>query len=432
MAATQIETLGGRIRRLRLERGLTQEQLAQPELTESFISMVETGRRRPSRDALEHIAGQLGTDVDHLLSGRPAGVQVDLELALQQARRRADAGDLEAVRTEVERVLTETSEARFRRTRARALELRGLIAERVEGATNAAAHYSEALALWEDEPLHLRAETLVGLARCTQQLETPHMAIHLLESYRRELEESGGPDPSALMRTLTGTIYPYFAAGLPEKAAEAARGALALEPRVEDPEELACMHMAVARTLAQQGHFGDALHSLQRAEEIYLSGGWKSRVAKAQINEAIVLAKKEDYEVARDKLESALAILVESPNRLDEALALNELAYVSRHLGDIDAALEHLDRASPLLEDGDLIELAFNERERGVCLTEREPDAGERHLQRAVDLYRIEGASQELATTFKALADVYLIKGDADHAMQALRDGISAVEERPA
>jgi tetratricopeptide (TPR) repeat protein len=431
MARRTSETLGTRIRRLRQERGLTQEQLAGPQLTESFISMVENSKRQPSRDALEHIAKQLGTEVDHLLSGRPVGLQVDLEIALQQARRAVDRGEVVAALETVKEVLAHTTPDEFPRTHARAHEVRGLIAERTEGASQAVEHFETALRIWDDQPLHLRAETVAGVARCTRRLETPQMAVHILSDYRHALEQAGA-DPSALMRTLTAMIYPYYAAGLPEKAAEVAREALALEARVDDPEHLACMHMAVARSLAQQGHYGDALHSLRRAEEVCLAGGWRNRVAKVQINEAIVLAKKEDYDSAREKLQDALDILSESPNRLDEALALNELAYVTRHLGDTTQAIAYLDQAQPLLEDGEVIELAFNERERGLCLTARDPATAEAHLQRAVDLYRIEGASQELATTFKALADVYVVQGDTGRAMQALRDGISAVEERSA
>lgn len=419
-----------RIRRLRREKGLTQGQLGHPELSEPFISMIEAGKRQPSHQALQHIATRLGVDVEHLISGRPVGLEVDLELALQEGRRDVDNGTIDKALETVSRVVTTARREGFPRTQARGHELRGLIAERVETPSAALEHYRSALALWETEPMHLRAESVSGLARCIRQLETPQMALHTLSGFRQELESSGAADPGALMRTLTAMIYPFFAAGLPEKAAEAAREALTLEARVDDPEKLACMHMAVARSLSQEGHFADALHSLRRAEEIYLAGGWQSRVAKAQINEAIVLAKKEDYEGAEGKLLAALETLDGSPNRLDEALALNELAYVSRHMGQIASALGYLERARPLLEEGDIIEQAFNERELGICLTTTDPDEAERHLTRAIDLYRIEGAAQELASTFNALADVYVKTGDTARAMQALRDGIAAVEER--
>jgi tetratricopeptide (TPR) repeat protein len=234
------------------------------------------------------------------------------------------------------------------------------------------------------------------------------------------------------MRTYTALIYPYFASGLPEKAAEAARQALRLETRVEEPEQLACMHLAVARSLLYEGHHDDALQSLRKAEEIYEAGGWRNRVAKVQLNEAIVLAKKENFGEARDKLLAAWELLETSPNRLDQALALNELGHVTRHLEDAQSALDYLERAKGFLEEGDIIEMAFNERELGICLAPTEPKIAENHLKNAVDLYRISGATAELATTFKALGDLYAARGETDLALDALREGLAAVEERSA
>lgn len=417
---------------MRLERGLTQSQLAKPEYTEAYLSMIEAGRRQPSAKVLQHIAGRLGVDVDELVTGRPAGVEIELELKLQDARRQTDEGGFKEARALTKKVLGQARSLELDRTQARCHEINGLIAERTDGASAAMTHYEHAVEQWQGEPLHLRAEAVAGLARCTQQLETPQLALHMLDSYRRELEAVGSPEPSALMRTLSAMIYPYFAAGLPEKAAEVAREALRLEPRVDEPEELACMHLAVARSLAYERHYDDALHSLRRAEEIYLAGGWRNRVAKAQTNEAIVLAKKADYEEARGKLLSALELLAESPNRVDEAVALNELGHVYRNLGDVTSAIECLDKAQPLLEDSDVIEKAFNERELGLCLAPTEAKAAESYLKRAVDLYRISRDATELATTFKALGELYMTLGRTDEAFEALKDGIAAVEERSA
>lgn len=417
---------------MRLERGLTQGQLVKPEYTEAYLSMIEAGRRQPSPKVLGHIATRLGIDVEELTTGRSPGAEIELELKLQEARRRTDEGAFEQARALIKKVLRQARSLELPRTEARCHEINGLIAERTQGANAAMAHYERAVEQWQAEPLHLRAEAIAGLARCTQQLETPQLALHMLDSYRRELEAGESPEPSALMRTLTAMIYPYFAAGLPEKAAEVAREALRLEPRVDDPEELACMHLAVARSLAYERHYDDALHSLRRAEEIYLAGGWRNRVAKAQTNEAIVLAKKAEYEEARSKLLSALELLAESPNRVDEAVALNELGHVYRNLGDVTLAIESLEKARPLLEDSDVIEKAFNERELGLCLAPTEAKAAESYLKRAVDLYRISRDATEVATTLKALGELYIAQGRSDEAFEALKDGIAAVEERSA
>src|SRR5207302_8830697 len=64
--------VGARIRSLRTARGLTQAQLAEPQYTKAYISMLESGRTRASMKALEHIAGRLGVQPSDLLGGPPS------------------------------------------------------------------------------------------------------------------------------------------------------------------------------------------------------------------------------------------------------------------------------------------------------------------------------------------------------------------------
>ncbi len=401
-------------------------------LSSAYISLIESGDRQPSAEAIAHIANVLEVDLNELVTGKPPGLEVELELAIVEAKRKLDQGNSAEATAVLEQSLAAARKHALVRSEARALEGLARIAEREGAVDRALKLYTQAEELWRGEPLHLRCEAVAGAARCTQRLGDARMAIYLLDSYRLELTGSKEPDPPALMRICTALIHPYFAAGLPEKAVESAREALQLENRVDDPDQLSCMHLIVARSLLYQGHYADALESVRKAEQISLAGGWRNRVVKAQIAEAIVLAKKTAFEDARDKLTSALEILVESPNQLDEALALNEMGHVVRHLGDLDAARGYLERARPLLKESHVIERAFNERELGLCLVATDPDLAERHLKRAIDDYRISGASGELATTFKALGDLYVSQGRHDLAIEALRQGLEAVEERTA
>jgi transcriptional regulator with XRE-family HTH domain len=67
------ETLGQRIRRLRLARGWTQEQLARNAGTsKGFLSELENGKHFPTSNMLLRIAEMLGVTTDHLMSGGPA------------------------------------------------------------------------------------------------------------------------------------------------------------------------------------------------------------------------------------------------------------------------------------------------------------------------------------------------------------------------
>ena len=70
-----VADVGARIRSLRTAKGLTQAQVAEPQYTKAYISMLESGRTRASMKALEHIAGVLGVKPADLLGGDPAAPQ---------------------------------------------------------------------------------------------------------------------------------------------------------------------------------------------------------------------------------------------------------------------------------------------------------------------------------------------------------------------
>src|SRR3989442_14534978 len=78
-----VADVGARIRSLRTAKGMTQAQVAEPNYTKAYISMLESGRTRASMKALEHIAGVLGVKPADLLGGvaAPAPPQYQLRAA---------------------------------------------------------------------------------------------------------------------------------------------------------------------------------------------------------------------------------------------------------------------------------------------------------------------------------------------------------------
>src|SRR2546421_7281509 len=88
-----VADVGARIRSLRTAKGLTQAQVAEPQYTKAYISMLESGRTRASMKALEHIAGVLGVKPADLLGGSPAPATP--QYTLLEARRALEQGQPE-------------------------------------------------------------------------------------------------------------------------------------------------------------------------------------------------------------------------------------------------------------------------------------------------------------------------------------------------
>ena len=65
---TTMETLGERIRRLREDRGLTQQRLADlADLAQSAIARIEAGNREPLITSIQRIARALGVSVNDIV-----------------------------------------------------------------------------------------------------------------------------------------------------------------------------------------------------------------------------------------------------------------------------------------------------------------------------------------------------------------------------
>ena len=69
--ASSGETIGARLKRLRLQKGLSQRDLSSPGVSYAYISRIEAGARTPSFKALRKLAQKLGVSVEYLETGHP-------------------------------------------------------------------------------------------------------------------------------------------------------------------------------------------------------------------------------------------------------------------------------------------------------------------------------------------------------------------------
>lgn len=413
---------------MRLSRGLTQSELAQPRYTAAYVSTLEAGRRRPSEPALAYFAKKLGVEPDELATGRPADLPARLDLRLQEARVALSKGSYPQAQT----LFIEVAEAATRyglvRLRGRAEVGLGRTAERRGATEQALEHFEVANRLLSEEPSPLRVEAVAGIARCTQTMGDIRYAIHILESYLGLLEREGLADPVAVMRATSALVWPYSEVGLTDRAADAARRALELEARVTDPEQVANMHINVARALLDSGNIDDALESLKQAEAIYESLHWEIELARAHLARGIILTDQNRPEEARQELVVAAKLLGETGSNRDRARALNELARVERLLGDVAGARELLEESVTLLEEGDVAELALAHRLLGLCYADQDRALAEKHLRQAIDLYRLAEKKRDLASAYRDLGDLLSGTGDLDAARGVFREGLAAVE----
>jgi transcriptional regulator with XRE-family HTH domain len=135
-AVAKRESIAERLRRLRLERGMSQRDLSSPGVSYAYISRIEAGARTPSVKAMRLLARKLGITEEQLETGKPTPLEQGLasagldfetltpkELGTVQAA--ADEGARAAARRAAEEVLEERREAEVAKLRKRIDELGG-------------------------------------------------------------------------------------------------------------------------------------------------------------------------------------------------------------------------------------------------------------------------------------------------------------------
>ncbi|HZD18199.1 MAG TPA: helix-turn-helix transcriptional regulator, partial [Actinomycetota bacterium] len=420
--------IGHRLRRLRTARGLTQRELGSPRYTHAYVSTIEAGRRRPSREALEHFAGKLGVTVDELATGRAPDLVARLRFELQEARADVSAGRSEAAESGLERIVRTAKRFGLTRIRAAALEISGLRLLRSGQPEEALQRYQAAEELIRDEAPTARVDAVDGKATCFHALGDVRYAVFLLESLLDEIERSGLRDPDALARVHSGLVFFYLDAGLYAKAAGAAAELERLAPRLRDPARVAQMHMNVARQYLTEGRTEDAERSLGRAEDIYRQLRLLAEIGGAHLARGYVLSREGRFEEARQELERALATFEETGDVADLTRTLNELGRVERLEGRVDRARELLERSIALLGTRDAPILGWAHRELGFLLAERQPTTAEKHLRTAIEVFERTEQPVDLAISYRALGDVLGAGGDPAGASDAYRTGILALE----
>src|SRR5262245_17083803 len=89
--STNGSRLGDRVRQLRVSAGLTQTDLAGTRFSKEYVSQIERGKTRPTRETIEWLAQQLGVDADFLQNGVSTDERSRIETMLARAEALAEA-----------------------------------------------------------------------------------------------------------------------------------------------------------------------------------------------------------------------------------------------------------------------------------------------------------------------------------------------------
>jgi tetratricopeptide (TPR) repeat protein len=412
---------GARLRRMRVEAGLTQKQLAEPTYTAAYVSTIEAGKRQPSRRALEHLAAKLSVDPDQLLTGRRPDLPLQLADKYAEARlllARGDADKAESVFTQLRR---EAKKYDLTLLEAKGEYGRALCSENRRDFEEAIARFDAVTEILTNESPLAAVDAIAGKAACLRMTGEARYATHLLEKTIAALRWEGLEDPGALLRLHVSLVAVYFHLGLYREASASAERALEYAPDVTDAERLANMHINVARISLSQNHLDEAQRHYTQAEELFRNLGFKLDVGRVHLARGFGLREQGHYDEARAHLETAVTAFRETGNRLNEVRATNELARVERLSGRTAEAKLLLRRSLNLAEEGEVDVLAISHREAALCDVSSDPIAAEEGLRKAIGYFESAGNAHELALTYRELGDLLHGREELQDACEAYR-----------
>lgn len=379
--------VGLKIRELRSSRGMTQAELAGPDFSKGFISLLETGRTRASLRAAQILASRLGVDLTDLLSA-PTAAEQDQEFMLLRAEQELRAGGHE-VAAQIASQWTKRSRgvlrARFQRLRARAL---------IESSRS-----PEAVKLLDQALLAFRslgakdlvARTLFDLARAHARLDSPGEAVRYALEAERALQSGDLID-----RTLELDVHQvlaglYVRLGDLSSAGLRAERARVLAEDIADPSVLAKLYAALAMTRFEQGDKDAALAYARKSLETHEALGQREKVAETW----------------------------------------NTLAWLYVQWGELDRAAESLERASGMAKAlaNDRLRLFVTSTRAELALARRRPDEARELAEAAA-----EGAPPRLraaALLIRARAIAAATDAPPARVRRAFEDAIAAHHSEP-
>jgi tetratricopeptide (TPR) repeat protein len=420
------ETIGQRLRRLRLERQLSQRELSAPGVSYAYISRIEAGTRQPSVKALRKLAAKLGVSADYLETGmdvRDIDLRelrlADAELALRLAE------DSQAVVGQLRELLDEAINAGDLASATRARIGLGLAAAEQGRPTEAVELLEEVLATGVVPSS--RPDVYTTLGRSYAAAGMAQRAVDLFEQCLEDLERDTPDDIASRVRFATYLSYALTDVGELERAHEVLTAALEQANTLADPYTRIRLYWGLARLSGYAHQAQAALEYYRRAIALLEATEDTVHLARANIGYAWTLLSAGRAEDAGDPLQVAEQLLGPSPTPQDLALLRTEQAKRAAALGAPDEAVAHARDALGALGDNDPLERgsALVALAEGLRL-QGDVTAAEDSFRRAVEAFDEAQRPQEKGQAYREWGRLLRDAGREGEALDVLEKAAEA------
>jgi tetratricopeptide (TPR) repeat protein len=418
--ATTVETIGARLKRLRLQKGLSQRDLSSPGVSYAYISRIEAGARTPSVKALRKLSQKLGVSVEYLETGSDLREVDDRELRLADAELELRLGnDTSEAERKLSALLDEAVAAGDVPSATRARLALGLVAASRGNHLEAVERLEPVLDGNGVSPAS-RPDVYATLGQSYAALGAPDRAVRLFEDCLVHVNQPENAATHIWFATLLS--YALTDAGNYERARTVVRDALMGGELGVDPYSRMRLYWSRARLAAIEGRSAEALDSIREAIALLKTTDDSLHLARAYILSAGIETNAGDVETALQHLNNAEALLGPVPQPADRGMLQIGRSRIAALEGHPDEAVEQARGAIDALGDSQAGELgeAVWALARGLTLQGQNDSALDAY-RRAVDLLSVHGKRNDAGTAALQWADLLREQDRSEEAEPVLR-----------
>ena len=293
------ETIGRRLKRLRLDKGLSQRELAAPGVSYAYISRIEAGTRQPSVKALRRLAAKLGVTTEYLETGSQLGSGEHRELRLADLELAVRLGEGAELTPSLLELATEAIEAGDREIALRARVALATLAQS-GGEHLRAALLLEATLAEEDAPTPAERHDIYSeLGRAYAAAGQTERAVALFERCLASVVGTADVDPTLEARYATLLSYALCDVGELERAESVVREVLDRTRDSEDPYTRVRLYWSLARVSYSEDKQASALTHARKAISLLETTEDTLNLARAHLLAAsIMIARAAAHEAA--------------------------------------------------------------------------------------------------------------------------------------
>jgi tetratricopeptide (TPR) repeat protein len=396
-------------------------------LSDSYVSLIESGKRTPTPAVLELLAQKLDCSLSYLINGVTAEQMEDIELALGYARLALENGEVNEARTRFVELLANNN-------------LTGLTTLRQETefglalAYEAAGDVDEAISLLlqlreEELPNERRIEVATVLCRAYRESERLTEAVEVGEQMLAGSARLSWNDQ--LVELAATLLWSYMQRGDLLRARQFAAELLNAADVLGTPRAIVAANWNASSVAYATGHNEEALSFAERAMAVQVETGQPRAIARMRtaLLQRRLRARHNEIASVRDALSAAVVEHEQtSTSQVDRARIHMELAYAENLIGNFDKAVEHAKITLDLIpEFGHVLGAEANLLlSRVYSAVGRDQDAAG-HVASVRDWLTPLPDTRRSASTWYATAETMEQLGDSDGTVEAYQRALACV-----